>query len=104
ELCNSLDERWILPGEHPELDVKARDDGHTEVTYRECRYLVPSDEILVLPLNNTSAENLATWIGRELVQRIGQEFGRTQIQKLRLSVSETPGQWGVYHYSDDDTG
>ena len=99
-LCDSLDERWILPGKHPELEVTARDDGHTEVTYRECRYMAPSDEIRVLPMNNTSAENLASWIGRELVEQIGERFGRTQIQRLRLSVSETPGQWGVYYYSD----
>ena len=101
ELCDSLDEHWILPGEHPELEIVVGNDGHTEITYRECRYRVPSDEVLVLPMNNTSAENLASWIGRELVKRITEKFGRSQIQKLRLSVSETPGQWGVYHYSDD---
>jgi 6-pyruvoyltetrahydropterin/6-carboxytetrahydropterin synthase len=102
-LCDSLDERWILPGEHPELEVMERDDGHTDVTYRECRYRVPSDEVVMLPMNNTSAENLASWIGRELVERISEQFGRTQIQRLRLSVSETPGQWGVYYYSDGDS-
>ncbi len=102
ELCDSLDEHWILPGEHPELEIVVGNDGHTEITYRECRYRVPSDEVLVLPMNNTSAENLASWIGRELVKRITEKFGRSQIQKLRLSVSETPGQWGVYHYSDEE--
>jgi 6-pyruvoyltetrahydropterin/6-carboxytetrahydropterin synthase len=101
ELCDSLDELWLIPGEHPDLKVTPGEDGHTDVTYRECHYRAPSDEIRILPLNNTSAENLATWIGRELVKRIGQEFGRTQIEKLRLAVSETPGQWGVYNYSDD---
>ena len=100
-LCDSLDERWLVPSEHPELELTPRGDGHTEVSYRDCRYLAPTEEILVLPINNTSAENLASWIGRELVERIGDKFGKTQIQKLRLSVSETPGQWGVYHYSDD---
>lgn len=102
ELCDSLDEHWIVPGEHPELAVKERDDGHTEVSYRGAQYLAPSDEILVLPINNTSAENFATWIGRELRGRLVDRFGRTHIQKLRLAVSETPGQWGVYFYSDDE--
>jgi len=102
ELCDGLDEHWILPGEHDELAVSPRDDGHTEVTYRDARYLAPSDEILVLPINNTSAENFATWIGRELRQRLVDRFGRTHIQKLRVAVSETSGQWGVYFYSDED--
>jgi 6-pyruvoyltetrahydropterin/6-carboxytetrahydropterin synthase len=78
-----------------------RDDGHTEVVYQEARYLAPSNEIHVLPINNTSAENLATWIGRELQKRIAERFGSTQIEKLRLSVSETAGQWGVYYLDGD---
>jgi 6-pyruvoyltetrahydropterin/6-carboxytetrahydropterin synthase len=102
ELCDDLDEYWILPGEHRELTVKHRDDGHTEVAYRDAHYLAPSDEIRVLPINNTSAENLATWIGRELRERLVTRFGRTHIRKLRLAVSETAGQWGVYFYSDGD--
>ena len=102
ELCDFLDEHWLLPAEHPELKIEARDDGHTEVVYRGCRYLAPSDEVIVLPINNTSAENLSTWLGRELVSRISERFGKTQIQRLKLSVSETSGQWGVYRYSDDD--
>ncbi len=102
ELCDWLDEHWILPGEHPELTIEARDDGHTAVRYRDAHYLAPTDEIIVLPINNTSAENFSTWIGRELVRRIGERFGKTQIQRLKLAVSETSGQWGVYHFSDSD--
>ena len=81
--------------------MKPRDDGHTEVHYRGCHYLAPSEELIVLPINNSSAENLATWFGRELVRRVQSRFGRTQIQKLRLAVSETSGQWGVFYYSDE---
>jgi len=103
ELCDFLDEHWLVPAEHPELVIESRDDGHTAVRYRECQYLAPSDEIITLPINNTSAENLATWIGRELVTRIGDRFGKTQIQRLKLSISETSGQWGVYHYSDPES-
>jgi 6-pyruvoyltetrahydropterin/6-carboxytetrahydropterin synthase len=102
ELCDWLDEHWILPGEHPELEIAVGEDGHSDVRYRGCEYRVPTEETIVLPINNTSAENLATWIGRELVRRIGERFGRTQIQQLRLSVSETSGQWGVYRYSDEE--
>ncbi|HKK53347.1 MAG TPA: 6-carboxytetrahydropterin synthase, partial [Myxococcota bacterium] len=102
ELCDWLDEHWLVPGNHPELEISPRDDGHTEVVYRGARYLAPSDEIHVLPINNTSAENLATWIGRELKRRIAEHFGRTQIERLRLSVSETSGQWGVYYFEEDD--
>jgi len=101
ELCDRLDEHWLIPDEHPELKFHHRDNGHTEVVYREFRYLVPTSEVLVLPINNTSAENLATWIGRELRERLAERFGRSQVRRLRVEIAESPGQSGVYRYEDD---
>jgi len=103
ELCDELDEHWIVPGEHPELRIARRDDGHTEVVYRDARYLAPSDEVIVMPFNNTSAENFAAWIGRELERRIRERFGATQVRRLRVAVSETPGQRGVYCATDAES-
>lgn len=102
ELCDQLDEHFLIPQLHPELRYCHRDDGHTEISYRNCRYLMPSDETLVLSINNISAENLATWLGRELRDRIACRFGRPSIRRLRLAVSETSGQWGVYRFADED--
>jgi 6-pyruvoyltetrahydropterin/6-carboxytetrahydropterin synthase len=100
ELCDTLDEHWLVPGEHPELKITARDDAHTEVVYRDAHYLVPSEELIVLPINNASAENFATWLGRELRSRLADRHGETHIEGLEVSVSETPGQRGVYRYND----
>jgi len=101
ELCDELDEHWVVPGEHPELKIEKLEDGHTAVQYRDARYLAPSDEVIVLPFNNTSAENFASWLGRELRRRIIERFGATQVRRLEVAVSETPGQRGIYRYSDD---
>ena len=100
ELCDHLDEHWLIPGEHRELRYKHRDDGHTEVVYRECRYLAPTSEIIVMPINNTSAENFAAWVGRSLYKRLQESFGKLSVHRLRVTVSETSGQAGVYTYSD----
>lgn len=102
ELCDSLDEHWLVPSEHPELAVEQLDDGHSSVTYRDCRYVVPTDEVLLLPINNTSVENLATWFGETLHARILERFGETQVRRLRLEISETSGQSGVFEYRTDD--
>jgi len=95
-LCAELDEYWVVPGEHPELKIDARDDGHTEVMYRDCRYLAPTDEIVVLPIANTSSELFATWFGRELDQRLTERIGPGRIARLRVSVEETSGQRGTF--------
>ena len=51
EICDELDEHWLIPGEHPELKYEPRDDGHTAVIYCDAHYLVPSDEVRVLPFD-----------------------------------------------------
>lgn len=101
EMCDELDEHWLIPGEHHELTYRHRDDGHTEVTYRDCHYMAPTAEVIVMPLNNTSAENLAGWFGKQLVRRLRERFGAVSVQSLRFTVSETSGQHGVYIYADE---
>lgn len=96
QICDELDEHWLVPAHHPGLRLTPRADGHTEVEYQGARYLAPSDEIIALPIGNTSAEYLAAWIGRTLLARLRERFGIARVRHLRLQVSETDGQDGVY--------
>jgi 6-pyruvoyltetrahydropterin/6-carboxytetrahydropterin synthase len=100
-LCDELDEHWLVPAQHPELKIQRGADGHTSVEYRGARYLAPSDEVIALPINNSSAENLACWFGRELMRRLSEKFPPTQVQRLRVWISETSGQRGVYELTRD---
>ncbi len=102
ELCDYLDEHWVLPGEHPDLIISEQDDGHTNVQYKECRYLAPTEEIIVLPINNSSAENFAWWFATQLRGRLVEKFGRIRVKTLRVYISETSGQSGVYTVEDED--
>jgi 6-pyruvoyltetrahydropterin/6-carboxytetrahydropterin synthase len=83
-LVDELDEHWLVPGEHEELSVAA-----------------PDEDVLVMPMNNISAENLATWVGRELMRRLRDGFGDVLVRKLVCAVEETAGQRGLYHVTDD---
>lgn len=101
QLCDELDEHWLIPGEHAELRYHHREDGVTEVRYRGLYYAAPTGDVIVLPINNTSSENLATWFGRELRQRITKRFEDLDMVRLRVSIEETSGQAGVYHFERD---
>ena len=103
EFLAALDEHWIVPGKHPVLRVCERPDGVTEVRYGERYYAAPSEDVLVLPVNNTSSENLATWIGRELSRRIVERFPSVRIERMRLAVEETPGQRGYWRFEAEAT-
>jgi len=101
ELVDELDEHWLVPGEHPVLEVHPLPDEHVEVRYLERRYHAPSADVIVMPMNNLSAENLATWFGRELHARLAKRFPTVSVARLRCAVEETSGQRGVYHFEAD---
>lgn len=96
EICDALDEHWIVPGEHPVLRWSERGDGVVEVRYQDRYYAAPRADVMVLPINNTSSENLATWFGRELARVLRERFPDVDIARLRVAVEETSGQRGVY--------
>jgi 6-pyruvoyltetrahydropterin/6-carboxytetrahydropterin synthase len=98
-LVDELDEHWLVPGEHPVLRVGRLPDGRVEVVFGERRYAAPAEDVLVLPLNNVSAENLATHLGRELHRRLQAAFPDVRVRLLRLAVEETAGQRGVYTFA-----
>jgi 6-pyruvoyltetrahydropterin/6-carboxytetrahydropterin synthase len=94
-LCDELDEHLLLPAQHPVLTA-TRTGEHYDVRYRERRYLVPADEVILLPIGNTSAENLATWFGRTLRERMKQQWPALRLHRLVVGIEETPGQRGVF--------
>lgn len=99
-LCDELDEHLLIPGKHPVLRANEVEGGQMEIRYLQRRYLVPRDEVIVLPIGNTSAENLATWFARELRQRMRADWPQLQVKRLEVGVEETPGQQGIYSMSD----
>ena len=101
ELCDELDEHWLVPGQHPVLTHLTRPDGVLEVRYKDLYYAAPAADVIVLPINNTSSENLAAWFGRELRARLSERFGDVEVRRLRVAVEETSGQSGVYEYEKD---
>jgi len=103
ELVDDLDEHWIVPGEHHELRFAELADGTCEVVYRDRRYTAPRQDVRVLPVNNTSAENLSAWFGRELLHRLEERFPDLEVDWLRVAVEETPGQRGVWRYQREST-
>lgn len=97
ELCDELDEHWLIPGEHRELRV-VEDGDHYRVQYRERDYRAPKEDIIILPINNTSAENLSWWVGTQLRDRLLERFPKFPIEEIRVSVEETSGQRGIWTF------
>jgi 6-pyruvoyltetrahydropterin/6-carboxytetrahydropterin synthase len=101
ELVDELDEHWIVPGQHPVLTWTPRSDDVVEVRYQGRYYAAPREDVIVLPINNSSSENLAGWLAGELRSRLASRFTDVEVRRLRVGVEETSGQCGVFTYEDD---
>jgi 6-pyruvoyltetrahydropterin/6-carboxytetrahydropterin synthase len=94
-ILEQLDERFLVPGEHPGLSVNDEDADSYVIRYQEKRYLIPKEDVLILPINNSSAENLAAWIADRLDEQIEEVANKSRIHSLSVGVEETPGQRGT---------
>ena len=81
------DEIVLLPKNHPDMKFKTTDKS-LEVTFRDRFYVFPKNEVILLPVTNTSVENLSKILALEFYE----EFKKYGVQKVRVSVEETRGQ------------
>ena len=98
-LVDEFDEHLLLPGEHPELMAVERDDGITEIHYLDRYYAAPTEDVIVLPINNTSSENLACFLGRRLMDELQQQFPSVSLDRVLVAVEETSGQRGRWEWT-----
>ena len=85
-----LDHRVLLAGSNPELTL-TRDGDEWEVRHASRRYVLPDEDVVVLPLSNTTAEKIAEYLGSRLAARIG-DRSDVLIAGLAVEVEEAPGQ------------
>ncbi len=91
--CEHLDEKVLLPELHPEIRKTVVKD-HLQIKFRNRTYMFPADEVVMLPVINTSCECLSQYLLDELKGKFkGLSF-------LKIEVQETPGQSAYAIFSD----
>ena len=110
DVCGALDERVLLPLHNPYLRVSVEDaapDGagpgagraRVVVRHKEGEYVLPRADVVLLPLDNISSEQLAVYCHGRLVSwlraRLPPEIAAT-VEEVSVTVSERPGQGGEY--------
>ena len=96
-IVDELDHRVLLPTEHAEIKVVAG-DREVEATFEERRWVFPREDCILLPLENTTAELIARWIGRRLEDVVHQKAG-APVESIRVDVEENFGQWATCEMS-----
>ncbi|MBN2216886.1 MAG: 6-pyruvoyl tetrahydropterin synthase family protein, partial [Pirellulales bacterium] len=94
ELLRPLDHRVLLPTEHPTIQI-VESNVQVEVVWAERRWVFPRSECVLLPLANTTAELLARYLGRQLVDALA-AVPDFMPASVRLDLEETEGHSAVF--------
>lgn len=89
-LCDALDHRVLLATENPKIRIEHAEDG-VHVAHEQTRYLFPARDVVLLPITNTTAELLATYLAIQLAQQV-RAAGDHAVSAVGVWVSEGPGQ------------
>jgi 6-pyruvoyltetrahydropterin/6-carboxytetrahydropterin synthase len=99
-LVDEMDHRMLLPLQNPALKLSEEGDG-IQVLYKDRRYVFPKQDVVLLPIPNTTAEMLATY----LLGRVKEELkkaGGGRLTALAVEVEESFGQSGWCRQRFDD--
>jgi 6-pyruvoyltetrahydropterin/6-carboxytetrahydropterin synthase len=100
EIVHALDHYVLLPTEHPQIRVAA-DERSVEAVFQDRRWVFPRGDCILLPVANTTAEKLAEYIGRRLLEELQQRYA-IRPPRLRVEVDECYGQIGVCELSSNE--
>jgi 6-pyruvoyltetrahydropterin/6-carboxytetrahydropterin synthase len=89
DIVSILDHRLILPGDNPGIEI-SHSDGYTQIMAAGKRYLMPSEDTILLPLENSTAEEIGRWVYSELVKRLP---GKVSLRNV--TVQEMEGKCAV---------
>ncbi|MCX7421082.1 MAG: 6-pyruvoyl tetrahydropterin synthase family protein [Planctomycetia bacterium] len=93
KIVNELDHRVLLPTTHRQIHVQA-DDREVIATFADRRWIFPREDCVLLPVENTTAEEIALWIAQRLRDVIV-AVAKTPIELIQVEVEENFGQWAI---------
>jgi 6-pyruvoyltetrahydropterin/6-carboxytetrahydropterin synthase len=89
-ITDELDHRMMLPTKSQLIQLT--EEGRAiRVHFKDREWLFPRDECVLLPIENTTAELLARYIGQRLVGDLRKLFG-FEPEVIRVEIEESFGQ------------
>ena len=91
-LCLELRERVLIAQHNPLTTVVRVDADEVELTVCGKRYVLPREDVVLLPIDNVSVEALASHLGDRVLASLGPSLAPGVVTALDVWVSESPGQ------------
>lgn len=94
-ICDDLDHRTLIQSTSSAIRVRQRPQ-EIEVRYGRQKIVLPKQDVVLLPLVNTSTELLAEHVANQIRRRVRRRFPGAKIRSLEVGVEEARGQRGVF--------
>jgi 6-pyruvoyltetrahydropterin/6-carboxytetrahydropterin synthase len=95
--CKAWDEHLLLAEKNPHLEIVRRDAVELEFRLTGKRYVVPADEVVLLPIENVVVETLSVEFCKRFIERMGADLAPRLVAGVEITISETAGQGGTYY-------
>jgi len=92
-IVNELDHHVLLPTQHPTIKVN-ESELEVEVKFEDRRWVFPREDCVLLPVENTTAELIARWIGKRLRPTV-ENHDEAKVSMIQIEVEENFGQWAI---------
>lgn len=99
DICNSLDHKVLIPKLNPQIRIDDKGKNLEIRTPDESFFSIPKDDILLLPIENTSAERLAIYLCEEIKKSVFNKYS-FKFATLEIEVEETRGQSAIYLFKE----
>jgi 6-pyruvoyltetrahydropterin/6-carboxytetrahydropterin synthase len=97
EITEFLDEYVLIPEKSPHLKVE-KDARSVRVEFAGKHYVLPIEDVRLLPIVNITAEELSRFIAGRLLEKLkAHPAALARIQELAVGIQETRGQTVLYH-------
>lgn len=94
QICDELDHRMLLPRDNPLITI-TMDGPNITACYKDRRYSFPRQDVVLVPIPNTTAEMLAQYLCGRAREWLAANGGG-HLSLIEVEVEEAPGQSAVY--------
>lgn len=97
-LVDEIDHKVLLPTQNPKLSYRDEGDRLAVDYFGEPTYVFPKRDCALLPIQNSTAEMLAQYLGARVREELVRG-GYTHLTRLEFEVEENYGQSAIYRES-----
>lgn len=91
-ICDRLDHRTLLPTGNPHFAITADADAYI-IRYKHKTYVLPREDVVHLPVPNTTSECLSRWVAEQLITDLkSQGHSLAGLRAVEVEIEETIGQ------------